>query len=382
MNLRDKKQGIFYITYAILLFFLLYHIKTLLGLGSSLIGMLIPFIVGAGIAFILSLPMGFIERNLTKITKGRKGDRWKRPVSLILTLVLFVAIIAIVVVLIIPAVRDAAEKIIETVPMFLATLVNWLEEAHIPANELETWINEMTINWADIGQKVLEFVKNWSTGFVVSTVDMVSSVISVVADGVIAFIFAIYILCAKENLYRQFQMLLYAFVPEKGANHLMKVGKLTHRTFSNFFAGQCLEACILGGMFVVTMTIFRIPYAILIGVLIAVTALIPIFGAFIGCGVGVFLILMVDPMKALVFFILFIVLQQVEGNLIYPKVVGGSVGLPSIWVLMAVSVGASVAGVIGMILFIPIFSVAYSLLREQTYQRLGKRKTAEKKKEQ
>ena len=379
MNLKDKKQGIFYITYAMVLFFLLYNIKTLLGLGNSIVGILLPFIAGAGIAFILSLPMGFIERNLTKLVGGKKAERWKRPVSLILTLVLFVAIIAIVVVLIIPAVRDAAEKIIETVPMFLTTVINWMEEAHIPADELEAWLNEMTINWAEIGQKALSFVKNWSTGFVVSTVDVVSSVIGVVADSVIAFIFAIYILCAKENLYRQFKMILYAFVPEKVADQVMKVGKLTHRTFSNFFAGQCLEACILGGMFVVTMTVLRIPYAILIGVLIAVTALIPIFGAFIGCAVGVFLILMVNPMKALVFFIMFFVLQQIEGNLIYPKVVGGSVGLPSIWVLMAVSVGGSLAGVIGMILFIPLFSVVYALFREQTYSRLNKNQRLKKK---
>lgn len=379
MNLKDKKQGIFYITYAMVLFFLLYNIKTLLGLGNSIVGILLPFIAGAGIAFILSLPMGFIERNLTKLVGGKKAERWKRPVSLILTLVLFVAIIAIVVVLIIPAVRDAAEKIIETVPMFLTTVINWMEEAHIPADELEAWLNEMTINWAEIGQKALSFVKNWSTGFLVSTVDVVSSVIGVVADSVIAFIFAIYILCAKENLYRQFKMILYAFVPEKVADQVMKVGKLTHRTFSNFFAGQCLEACILGGMFVVAMTVLRIPYAILIGVLIAVTALIPIFGAFIGCAMGVFLILMVNPMKALVFFIMFFVLQQIEGNLIYPKVVGGSVGLPSIWVLMAVSVGGSLAGVIGMILFIPLFSVVYALFREQTYSRLNKNQRLKKK---
>lgn len=373
MNLKDKKQGIFYISYAMLLFFLLYNIKALLGAGSNLISMVFPFIIGAGIAFILSLPMGFIEKNIRKIDKKDRLGKWKRPISLILTLVLFVAIIAIVVILIIPAVKDAAIKIMDTIPAFLVTVADMLEQADIPADELLTWINEMTINWSAIGQKVLEFLKNWSTGFLASTVGVVSSVVGVVADGVVSFIFAIYILCAKENLYRQFKMILYAFVPERISDEVVRIGKLTHRTFANFFAGQCLEACILGGMFVVTMTIFRIPYAMLIGVLIAVTALIPIFGAFIGCGVGAFLILMVDPMKALFFLILFLILQQIEGNLIYPKVVGGSVGLPSIWVLVAVSVGASVAGVVGMILFIPMFSVIYALLRERTYANLKKK---------
>lgn len=162
----------------------------------------------------------------------------------------------------------------------------------------------------------------------------------------------------------------------KGADEVFRMGRLIHKTFSNFFAGQCLEACILGLMFVVTMVILGIPYAILIGVLIAVTALIPVFGAFIGCGVGVFLILMVDPMKALIFLILFLVLQQVEGNLVYPKVVGGSIGLPGIWVLVAVSVGASLMGVLGMLLFIPMFSVFYALLREKTYKNLKRRSVA------
>lgn len=379
MNLKEKKQGIFYITYAMVLFFLLYNIKALLGAGSSLIGMILPFIIGAGIAFILSLPMGFIEKNIRKIDKKDRLAKWRRPVSLILTLVLFVAIIAIVVILIIPAVKDAAIKIMDTIPVFLTTIAGWLEMADIPADELLTWINEMTINWSAIGQKALEFLKNWSTGFLVSTVGVVSSVVGVVADGVVSFIFAIYILCAKETLYRQFKMILYAFVPEQISDEVIRIGKLTHRTFAKFFAGQCLEACILGGMFVVAMTIFRIPYAMLIGVLIAVTALIPVFGAFIGCIVGTFLILMVDPMKAVAFLIMFLVLQQIEGNLIYPKVVGGSIGLPSIWVLVAVSVGASVGGVLGMILFIPMFSVIYTLLRERTYANLKKKSVAKEK---
>lgn len=379
MKLSDKKQCIFYITYAVVLYFLLYNIRTILGIGNTLLSMIFPFIVGAGIAFILSLPMGFIERKMMHCDKKGKLKRLKRPISLILTLILFIAVITIVVVLVIPAIADTFMKIFETIPPFLALVVQELEELHIPVDELKVWVDEATINWSAIGQKALEVAKNWSTGIFTSTVGVVSSVVGVVADGVISFIFAIYILCAKENLYRQFKMICYAFLPDKAADEVFRVGGLVHKTFSSFFAGQCLEACILGIMFVVTMAILQIPYAILIGMLIAVTALIPVFGAFIGCGVGVFLILMVDPMKALVFLILFLVLQQVEGNLIYPKVVGGSIGLPGIWVLVAVSVGASLMGVVGMILFIPMFSVLYALLREKTYKMLKSRHVAKDK---
>ncbi|MBE5956072.1 MAG: AI-2E family transporter [Lachnospiraceae bacterium] len=366
MNLKEMKKGIFYITYALILFFLLYNIRTVMGAGHSLISILFPFILGAAIAFVLSLPMGFFERKLTVLDKKEPYKKWKRPLGLVLTVLIFLAVLSVVILLIIPAIRDTAEKIMYTVPPFLTGLVRRMKELNIPAEELEQWLNDTAINWSAIGGKIFTFLKTWSSGIFVSTYGVVSSVVGVIADVVIAVIFAIYILFSKENLYRQFKMMVYAFVPEKAADKLFSVGKLTHKTFASFFAGQCVEACILGGMFVVCMAVCGIPYAVLIGVLIAVTSLIPIFGAFIGCAVGVLLIVMVDPMKALVFLILFLVIQQVEGNLIYPKVVGGSIGLPGIWVLVAVSVGGSLAGVIGMILFIPLFSVGYALLRDKT----------------
>ena len=179
----------------------------------------------------------------------------------------------------------------------------------------------------------------------------------------IGFVFAIYILLSKEKLGGQGKQILYALLSEKKADKVLEVCSISYRVFSRFLSGQCLEACILGALFVITMTIFRLPYAMLIGVLIGFCALIPIVGAFIGCGVGLFLILMVSPMKALVFLILFLVLQQLEGNLIYPKVVGNSVGLPSIWVLAAVTIGGNLMGVAGMLIFIPLCSVVYILFR-------------------
>ena len=188
---------------------------------------------------------------------------------------------------------------------------------------------------------------------------------------VIAFVFACYILLQKERLNIQIRKIMYAYMKKDLVKKVLDVCSLTYKTFSSFLTGQCVEAVILGTMFVIAMSVFRLPYALLVGVLIAFTALIPIFGAFIGCFVGAFLILMVAPMKALMFVIMFLVLQQIEGNLIYPKVVGSSVGLPSIWVLAAVSIGGSLMGVVGMLVFIPVVSVLYTLLRNNVYGRLA-----------
>lgn len=210
-----------------------------------------------------------------------------------------------------------------------------------------------------------------------STISAAKSIINGITTFFIAFAFAIYILMQKEKLQVQSQKVLFAFVRKGRAEAVLEVLSLTYQTFSHFLTGQCVEAVILGCMFVVSMAIFKLPYALLIGIVIAFTALVPIFGAFIGCFVGAFLIFMVDPMKAVAFIVLFLVLQQIEGNLIYPHVVGNSVGLPSIWVLAAVSIGGSLMGVVGMLVFIPVVSVFYALFREIVYLKLKKQKIDE-----
>ena len=202
-----------------------------------------------------------------------------------------------------------------------------------------------------------------------STFSVASGIISGLVNVVIAFIFALYILAQKEKLENQGKRIIAAFLPEKVAGKMLEVCSLLYKSFSSFITGQCMEAVILGMMFVIAMSIFQMPYAFMVGVLIAFTALIPIVGAFIGCGVGAFLILIDNPIQALWFIILFLVLQQIEGNLIYPRVVGNSVGLPSIWVLMAVSLGGSLFGVSGMLFFIPLMSAGYVLLRESVNSR-------------
>ena len=216
------------------------------------------------------------------------------------------------------------------------------------------------------------FLGNGAENMMSTTVSAVGSLVSGVANFFIAFSFAIYILFQKEKLHLQMRKIMFAFLPKGKAEATLEVCSLAYKTFSSFLTGQCVEAMILGSMFVVSMTIFRLPYALLIGIIIAFTALIPVFGGFIGCWVGFFMIFMVSPEKAIFFLLLFLVLQQIEGNLIYPHVVGGSVGLPSIWVLAAVSIGGKLMGIVGMLIFIPLASVFYTLFREVVYLRLKK----------
>ncbi|MBQ8038417.1 MAG: AI-2E family transporter, partial [Lachnospiraceae bacterium] len=254
-----------------------------------------------------------------------------------------------------------------------------IKELEILAAQYPEWkdafaaLEEISIDWSSVISYVTNFLKEGLGNLLSSTVVFAGSVAGALFDGVIAIVFAIYILSGKEKLGRQVKKLLYAYLPERGYNKTLKVLALCNHNFAKFISGQCLEAIILGTLFVICMTIFRMPYAVLVGVLIAFTALIPIVGAFIGCAVGAFLILMISPIKALIFIIMFLVLQQLEGNLIYPRVVGNSVGLPAIWVLVAVSIGGSMFGVVGMLVFIPLMSTVYALLKENVAVRNQKK---------
>ncbi len=235
-------------------------------------------------------------------------------------------------------------------------------------------IEELNIDWAKISESLVDFVRSVASGIVSSGVGVFSGIVSGVTTFVISFTFSIYVLFQKEKLSSQVKQVLYALIPERVTEKLISVAVLSDQVFSSFLSGQCVEAVILGAMFVVSMTVFRMPYAMLTGIVIALTALIPLFGAFIGCAVGMLLIVMVNPVQAVWFLVLFLVLQQVEGNLIYPHVVGSSVGLPSIWVLAAVTLGGNLFGIMGIILFIPLCSVFYALFRGFVKHRLAERK--------
>ena len=257
-----------------------------------------------------------------------------------------------------------------SIRIFIPQVQKWTEELFRDNAQISSWLQELNFDWNHIMEMGVSFFRNGAGSMLDSTITVARGIISGLTTFFIAFVFACYILLQKEKLNVQVRKVIFAFIPKGKAEALLEVCTLTYNTFSSFLTGQCVEAIILGTMFVVAMTVFHMPYALLVGLVIAVSALIPIFGAFIGCVIGAFLIFMVNPVQALGFIILFFVLQQIEGNFIYPHVVGNSVGLPSIWVLAAVSLGGSLMGVVGMLIFIPIVSVVYALFREVVYLKL------------
>ncbi len=346
--------------------------KEVVGAAKLLVGMLTPFLVGAAMAFVLNLPARFIENKLFAKWKNPKSAGLKRGLSIVLAIFFVIALLVFVVITVVPQLTRTLMELGTVIPNYFLGLVKKLEAL---AQEYPEWkdtlalVEEISIDWSTVITYVTNVLKNGLGNVLSSAVGFAGSLASFVFDGIIAVVFAIYILAGKETLGRQAKKLMQAYLSEKAYQKTMKVLLLCNHNFAKFISGQCLEAVILGAMFVVCMSIFGMPYAVLVGVLIAFTALIPIVGAFIGCAVGAFLILMVSPVKALVFVIMFLILQQLEGNLIYPKVVGNSVGLPAIWVLVAVSLGGSMFGVVGMLVFIPLMSTLYSLLRENVNNR-------------
>ena len=331
--------------------------------------MLMPFLLGAAMAFILNVPMRAIETHLPqKLQKAHRG------ISLVITLAGVIGVVMVVSLLVLPQLQNTVQTIAARMPAFWAQAQEWANELMIRYPELADWLSEAgNLNLRNVTQQVMDWLKNGGLALVGNTVTAATGIISGFVNFFIAFIFAIYLLFQKETLSRQGRMLLFAWMKPEHVEKVLEVVRLANKTFSNFLSGQCLEACILGALFAVGMLLFRMPYVLLVSVLVAVTALIPVFGAFIGCFVGAFLILIQNPMQAVVFVILFLVIQQIEGNLIYPRVVGSSVGLPSVWVLTAVTLGGSMFGVVGMLVMIPLCSVLYSLLRTATRERLRRR---------
>lgn len=354
------------LTFCILLYCALQNTAAVKGGISTVMSYLNPFIVGGAIAFIINVPMRFIERHL--FPKAKKLDKLRRPLALILALLAIAAIIVLVCIIVIPQIADTLSTLTVNIPQYMDNAKAYVNKTLEKYPELQEEFQSYTgkINW----QSVITSVTGWVSNGVVSTINVAGSAISGIVSAVVGFVFAIYILLQKERLGRQVRMIAYSLLPEKAADKFFKISNMTSDTFSKFLSGQCLEACILGSMFAIVLAIFRMPYVALISVLIAFTALIPIVGAFIGCVVGAFLIFMISPVKAVWFVVIFLVLQQIEGNFIYPKVVGSSVGLPAIWVLAVVTVGGKLMGVIGMLVMIPLSSVLYAIFREFIYNKL------------
>lgn len=377
LNKDNMKRMMGIILFAAVVVLAVIKFDVLYAYSGQVLGMLYPFLLGGAIAFVINLPMRFYERQVFESRWMKKRfprlSRMKRPFSMILAFFSVLLVIVFVAWIVVPQLVSTVKTLAEAFPVFVGEVRELLEKIAEDVPEVQkflAYLNPSKMDWKKVMGAVIDFMRNgFGENVLASTFWVAERAISSTVNFFIALVFSFYILAQKEKLGNQASRMLRAYTSSKVYETTMKVCRLLHDNFSKFITGQCIEAVILGTLFVVSMTVFRFDYALMIGVLIAFTSLIPIVGAFIGCIVGAFLILVVNPFRAVLFVILFLVIQQIEGNLIYPHVVGNSVGLPSIWVLVAVTIGGSLMGVVGMLVFIPLMSTVYALLRESVNRR-------------
>lgn len=380
INKKTLLRIFLYVCGCILLYWLLHETERVQSFFGTVSGVFAPFVFGGVLAFILNVPMRAIETGMLKRI-NKKG--LKRLVSVILTFIAMLLVVALVFWLLIPQIVATVNSLLPSLYDFLTKAEAFVKDLLSDNPQLMDWLTANTnfenISWASMVEKALSVVGNSVSTIVSGAISAIGSIFSGLFNAIIAIVFSIYCLFQKETLARQGRKLLYAFLQERTADRIVRILRLTNSTFSNFLSGQCVEVCILGTLFAISMAIFRMPYIPLISVLIAVTAFIPIVGAWTGCILGAFLILVKDPMLAVWFVIMFLVIQQVENSMIYPRVVGTSVGLSGMWVLVAVSIGGELMGVLGMFLMIPVVSVLYTLVQELTNKKLRSSTIAEEK---
>lgn len=379
LNKKTLRNVFIGVAACIVLYWLLHETERVKGFLKTLESIFEPFIVGAALAFVLNVPM----RGFEGLLKGIKQPGLRRIIAVVLTFIAILLVLLVVVQLLLPQLTQTIQSLISKLPAFFDRALEMAKDFLADNPELMKWLKDNTeledFNWSELVQKAVTLFGDGVSTVVDKAFAAIGSLSTGVFNAVIGIVFALYCLFRKEILARQGRRLLYAFLPEKVCDHTVRIMRLTSATFSNFLSGQCLEALILGCLFAISMLIFGMPYIPLVSVLVAVTALVPIVGAFVGCILGAFFILVDNPLQAVWFVVMFLVIQQIEGNVIYPKVVGKSVGLPGMWVLMAVSVGGELMGVGGMLLMIPLVSVMYTLLREITQKRLTDRGIAQEK---
>lgn len=407
LDKENAKQIIKIVVIAIVLLVALLNIEPVWNVCKTFLSILSPFICGLAIAFILNIFMRFYEEKLFKTKKKRKNNskeitqseknnqsnnimtkasnnvinktnlekenkqnkdnkNGKRVVSIALSIITIVAVVTIIMLLIIPQFVEIIKNLIINMPTYLESLKDWAIDLTQRVPEINNFIQNIQIDTEALKNGLM----NISKGVLDVTINQVSGLVSGIVNFFIAIVFAVYILANKEGLKVQAKEFIYARIPEERADYILKVSRLARDSFRSFLTGQAKEAVILGVLCTLGMLILGIPYAGPVGALTALTAFIPIVGAFIGGFVGAVLIVAIDPIKALIFIIFIIVLQQIEGNLIYPHVVGKNIGLPSIWVLVAITIGGSLFGIMGMVIGLPILSIIYAIVTENTNKKL------------
>ena len=371
-SLNEMKKWIILVLVGVLAFWGLNNLELIFDVLGNIYRVFSPFILGFVLAYILNIPMMKVEYLLKKAIPDKYEDKYSgiiRLVSIILSILLLVLIIAFVGFLLIPELIENIESLMNNIPAFIESSKDWvinlLDKYPDVQREIEVMFAESG-NVSGIVSSIFTYIINGIVGFVSGFVGGFVYIFT-------GIIFAIYMLCQKEYLVDGIKRLVYAFTDKRKANKIMDIIKLTNKTFSKFISGQCVEAVILGTIMFVVCLLGRFPYALIIGVLTAITALIPIFGAFIACGVGAVLIAITNPLQALIFIAVFVIIQQIEGNVIYPKVVGKSVGLSPLWTLLAITVGGNLFGVVGMIIGLPLASVVYAIGKESIKKKLDKK---------
>ena len=378
MKDKTRKDIIIIISYIALVIFALVNFSKIIAFLGKVISIFSPFLLGIILAFVLNVLNNFIEKKIFgKIKPSKIWNKIKRPLCITLSLILVFLTIFFVMNLLIPQLKNSASLFTDTLPAYKEDIIGILNKFDVD----ESTVNKVGEYLDNFGKVITDYIKGNSKDVITVTTEVATSVVNIISKGIITLVFAIYMIAQKETLSRQINKVMKAYLKPKTINKINTVGTLVNKTFSNFVTGQCLEALIFGSLVFVGMLIFRFPYASTIGVLLGFTALIPIFGAFIGTAVGFILIMMVSPVKAILFVVFIIVLQQIEGNLIYPRVVGKSIGLPGMWVLLSVTVGGSIGGILGMLIATPLCSLLYALFTKMVNDRLKSNKIVTKVKE-
>ena len=367
LNKKNIKRILLLIACAILLYWGLNNLSVLGGLLRSILSLFSPLLIGVGIAYVMNLLLMAIERLWDKALK-KAPELWrvklKRPICLTLAFLLFLGIIFAIIFILIPRLEEAGTTLVANVPTYITQIQGWWDSLAAFAADHGITLPELSMNVEDATKFITKLLTSNGDNVVNTTINITTSILGALVNVLLALVFSVYMLAQKEKLLAQSKRLLLAALPQKAGERTMHILKLTNGAFSSFVTGQVTEAFILGTLCCLGMLILRLPYALPVSVIISFTSLIPIFGAWIGAATGAFLIVFVSPVKALTFLIFLLILQQVEGNLIYPKVVGKSVGLPGLWVLAAVTIGGGAFGVLGMLLGVPVCSVIYALVQD------------------
>lgn len=371
LNDKSYKKILSLILVGVFFHWALEHVGDLSNTFKFIIKTLLPFIFGASFAFVLNIPVEKLEQFFLKKTKMKL--KVARGWALLITILLLIVIIILLMIIIIPELVNTFDSLIKQVPGSVSFFQEKITELAANNENLAEIIETLDINYQSIFESLQSSLESILKGISASLLSFFGGIVNTVISVVLGVTFSIYVVLAKDSLSLQSKQILYAFLPVNAADEILRIGKLAYESFSNFLTGQGIEAAILGSIFFVCMTLFKMPYAMLISVIIMVSAIIPIFGAIFASLVGVFLIVLVDPWMAFWFYVMFTIIQQLENNLIYPHVVGKSVGVPSVWVLFSITIGGSLLGLVGMIISIPVFSIIYVLLKEKVHHNLRKK---------